>query len=100
MKTEAYQLGREWARLLIETIQEGIDSGEFKADTDPYLIRALILGAIEHLVLNRIMRGRPKDLISYVDPLTDTIIKGIQKDNSKKMLNFQINLDPKYLEPE
>ena len=98
MKTEAYQMGREWAHMIIETIQEGIESGEFKADTDPYLIRALILGAIEYLALNRILRGRSKVLISYVDPLTDTIIKGIQKENGPKVLNLQINLDPKQLE--
>ena len=39
LETEAYQLIREVSRMITRVIEEGIAADEFKADTDPYLVR-------------------------------------------------------------
>ncbi len=83
MDTEAYRLVREWSRMIIKVVEEGVESGEFKPDTDPYLVRSIILGTIEHMVISSILVGRPEKFLEHVDPLTDTVIGGIQKDGQE-----------------
>jgi len=94
LKTETYQVVREWARLFVDIIKEGIKSGEFKADTDPYLVRATVLGTIEHNVISRLLLGRPKSLISLVDPLTEILVQGIRQDEGLKGWRVKVALEP------
>ena len=60
LETEAYQLIREVSRMITRVLEEGIASDEFKSDTDPYLVRAVILGTIEHSVITWLLLDRPK----------------------------------------
>ncbi|MBW2410629.1 MAG: TetR/AcrR family transcriptional regulator, partial [Deltaproteobacteria bacterium] len=62
LKTEAYQLIREWSREIVNIVKEGIDSDEFKPDTNPYLVRSMILGTIEHCVTSWLLLGRYRNL--------------------------------------
>lgn len=94
LKTDTYQVVREWARLFVNIIKDGIESGEFKKDTDPYLVRALILGTIEHTVISWLLLGRPEDPRSLVDPLIDITIQGIQREETQKSWNINIRLEP------
>jgi AcrR family transcriptional regulator len=94
LKTEAYQLVRDWSRLTIDVVNEGMASGEFKPDTNPYLVRSAILGTIEHNVISWVLLGRPKDLMSLVDPLTDMVVQGIRQESDLKGWSLQIHLEP------
>lgn len=93
LKTDTYQVVREWSQLFIDVIKEGIESGEFSSDIDPYLVRAIILGTIEHSVISWLLLGRPEDLLALVDPLTDLIIQGIGQRNDLKGWNINITLE-------
>ena len=94
LETEAYQLIREVSRMITRVLEEGIASHEFKPDTDPYLVRAVILGTIEHSVITWLLLGRPQNLLELADPLTDIVIEGIRKDKQPKTVNFRLTLDP------
>lgn len=94
LNTEAYQTIREGFRIILSVIEEGIASGEFQEDTDPYLVRHVMLGAIEHIMIRRLLLGKPDDLLKYVDPLTDLVIEGIRKGGKPKALNLRIELEP------
>jgi AcrR family transcriptional regulator len=94
LETEAYQLIREVSRMITRVVEEGIAADEFKADTDPYLVRAVILGTIEHSVITWLLLDRPPNLLELADPLTDIIIEGIRKDRQPKTMNFRLTLDP------
>ncbi len=78
LKTDAYKLIREVAGKLLSIIQEGIDSGIFKKNTDALLVRSMILGCIEHLSIRWLLLGEPSNLVEHVDPLIDTILDGIR----------------------
>jgi AcrR family transcriptional regulator len=93
LKTDTYQVVREWARLFIDIVKEGIDAGEFREDIDPYLVRSVILGTIEHSVISWLLLGRPKDLLSLVDKLTDLVVKGIQMKDNLRGWTVHINLE-------
>jgi TetR/AcrR family fatty acid metabolism transcriptional regulator len=94
LETDAYQDVRELSRIILDVIQEGIDSGEFRPDCNPYLIRSVILGTIEHLVIRSILLGKPKNLTELVDPLTDLIMEGIVDEREKAGWNLNITLTP------
>ena len=94
LETEAYQLIREVSRMITRVVEAGIAADEFKADTDPYLVRAVILGTIEHSVITWLLLDRPQNLLELTDPLTDIVIEGIRKDTQPKTMNFRLTLDP------
>ncbi|MCP4050582.1 MAG: TetR/AcrR family transcriptional regulator, partial [bacterium] len=47
-KSVTYGMVRAYSKLLLQIIQEGIKMGEIRSDIDPYILRKVILGAIEH----------------------------------------------------
>jgi TetR/AcrR family fatty acid metabolism transcriptional regulator len=94
LETEAYQVVREGSRVILRVVEEGIATGEFRSDAQPILVRAVILGAIENLVIRRLLLGKPKDLLAFVDPLTDLVIQGIQAPPPGKGWNLRISVEP------
>jgi AcrR family transcriptional regulator len=94
LDTDAYQTVREGSRVILRVVEEGIASGEFKPNTDPYLVRSVLLGTIEHLVIRWVLLGEPQGLLQYVDPLTDIIIEGTGLQKETKAFNLRITLEP------
>ncbi len=78
LDTEGHHTIKAGVKHITQIIEQGMASGEFKKEVDPYLVRSMILGTIEHLVTNWVMTGNPGNLEEYVDPLIDTIILGIE----------------------
>ncbi len=76
--TSGHHVIKEGVKQITRVIEEGIESGEFKQELNPYLIRAMVLGTIEHLVTNWVMTGNPESLIQFVDPLIDSLLAGIE----------------------
>jgi AcrR family transcriptional regulator len=94
LKTEAYQVIRQWSRGIVNIVKEGIDAGEFKPDTNPYLVRSMILGTIEHCVTSWLLLGRYGNLLEVVDPLTDMVVQGIRNDRELTGWNINVSLEP------
>ncbi|MBU2546776.1 MAG: TetR/AcrR family transcriptional regulator [Proteobacteria bacterium] len=99
LDTEAYRIIREGFRVITRVVEEGVASREFRSDANPFLVRSVLLGTIEHLVIRRLLLGQPEDLMSLVDPLTDMIIQGIQKDEGPKGWHLRLVLDRDEGEP-
>ncbi len=76
--TTGHHAIKEGIKQITQVIEEGIDTGEFRPSLNPYLIRAMVLGTIEHLVTNWTMTGNPESLIQFVDPMIDTLLTGIE----------------------
>ncbi len=81
LNSEGHLEIKKGLRIIDETIQEGINAGEFRNDINVYLTRSIIIGTIEHLVTSWLMTGRPENLVNLVDPLIDTLIEGISSKN-------------------
>lgn len=94
LEEKAYQDIREISRIILQIIQEGITTGEFRADLNPHLIRSVILGTIEHMLTRRILLGKPENLVGFTDPLADLVIGGITSGKSETVWNLQIRLGP------
>ncbi|MBN1636939.1 MAG: TetR/AcrR family transcriptional regulator [Deltaproteobacteria bacterium] len=92
LKTKAYEKIRSIARMLLDCIVEGIENGSFKKDADPYLVRSMILGTIEHLCIRWQLLGTPSNLIEHVDPLIDIILEGIRLKQQPKNISIHLQL--------
>ncbi len=92
VETEAYKDVQELSRVLLDVIKEGIASGEFRSDIDPFLIRSAILGTIEHQVTRQVLLGKPENLVELVDPLTELIVGGIKARDGGKDWNLRVVL--------
>ncbi len=75
--SDAYGLVRKYAGIILGIIEEGIKNKEFKSDTDPHVLRKVILGAIEHACLGEIIFGRELDIDQVVSGITNIIFNGV-----------------------
>ena len=89
-KSEEYQTIRKVARMLLDIIKEGIQSGLFRKDLDPFVMRYVILGAIEHICIRRHLLGVPADLTKYIEPIVNLILNGAKPQASLR--NYRIDL--------
>ena len=92
LKTEAYQIVQSSAKIYIQVIKEGIQNGEFRHDINPYLVRSMIWGTIEHSVTRRSMLGEPHDLTGLADDIYDTIFTGIKALPEDPAINVKVTL--------
>ena len=92
LKTSAYQIVRSSARTTIAVIEEGIQDGEFRSDIQPYLIRAMIWGTIEHLVTRKSLLGQPEDLLALADEVVNTVFQGILAPRSDPAITVNVRV--------
>ena len=92
-KTDAYKIVQSTARITIDVLDEGIQSGEFRSDIQPYLVRAMIWGTVEHLVTRRCLLGKPDDLMGLVDDIIDTLFNGIVVPRKEPTINLKVNIE-------
>ena len=91
--TDAYNLVQSTARSAMDVLDEGIQNGEFRSDIQPYLLRAMIWGTVEHLVTRRCLLGKPDDLMGLVDDIIDTLFNGIVVPQKEPTINLKVNIE-------
>jgi len=72
----AYGMVRKYSRTILDLIENGMKKGEFKPDIDPYILRKVILGTIEHACLGEIIFGRELDIDEVSTGITNIIFNG------------------------
>ena len=78
--TEAHQEIRKSLKIIDRIIDEGINNGEFSSDINPYYVRVFMIGALEHIVINWLMRNKPKNLMDAFEPLFEIGLKIVNKE--------------------
>jgi len=82
IKSEAYQVVRESAKTVVEAFNEGVSYGVFRKDLDPYIVRNMVLGFIEHLTIQWLLIGRPESISAYRDIIFDMVMRAIEADET------------------
>lgn len=72
----AYEMIRKYSRTILEIIEKGIKNGELKRDMNPYILRKVILGAIEHACLGEIIFGKDLDIESVSTGIATIVFDG------------------------
>jgi hypothetical protein len=76
-ESEAYQLVRRYAHLFSDTIEECIETGEFRSDIPPRQIRDSIIGIIEHLTMHDVISGKTVDPDAYTRAASEIVLNGV-----------------------
>ena len=77
--SEAYALVKQFNRIIIGIINEGIAGGEIRDNLPPAYIRNAIFGTIEHSCLNRIFFNEPVSTADTAKIITDLLFQGIKR---------------------
>ena len=93
LKTVSYKIVRQSARYYIEVLKEGVLGGEFREDINPYLVRAVIWGTIDHTVTRKSLLGEPSDLMALVDAISESIFQGIRSRPDRETLRLKVQVD-------
>ena len=78
-QSEAYELVKQFNRIIIGIINEGIEGGEIRDDLPPASIRNAIFGAIEHSCLNRVIFNESVSTGDTAKFISDLIFNGIRR---------------------
>jgi AcrR family transcriptional regulator len=95
LNTEAYKTVQASGKLTIQVLEEGIKNGEFRPDIQPYTIRAMIYGTIDHLATRKSLLGKPDDLLSLADDITKAVFHGILLPQKKRELTVHVTVEQK-----
>jgi AcrR family transcriptional regulator len=102
--TDAHKEIRDYLKIVDRCVSEGIASGEIQADIDPYYLRATLIGSLEHIVINWLLRGKPEKLMDAFEPMFEVCLKLIEKKAEatgcpflcrKNVEPIQKNIEPK-----
>jgi TetR/AcrR family transcriptional regulator, fatty acid metabolism regulator protein len=92
-QTPAHTAIRQSAHRLLNCIKQGIADGTFKKDANPYLIRSMLLGTIEHLFIHWHMQGMPvrqSSIMEMLDPFIEIVLDGIRADKTEQGLTLYL----------
>jgi hypothetical protein len=77
--SETYQLVKDYAKIFLNIIDEGVRSGEIRDDIPPRLIRQVLMGSIEHVCLRAIIFDQEFSPDELTENLCELLFKGIVK---------------------
>ena len=67
-----------------------MEAGVFREDIDPYIVRNMIMGFIEHLTIQWLLVGRPECISHYRDIIFDMVIRAIEKRGDIETIDLKI----------
>jgi AcrR family transcriptional regulator len=92
--SDLHEMNRRYTQFLLDVIQAGIESGEFRADLPAPLLRDLVYGGIEHHTWNYMMdstdgrrRGRARgelDIDAIAEQIMTLLCEGIAASDLKQ----------------
>lgn len=90
LKSPAYQVVKKSTNSIIEAFNLGVKAGAFRDDIDPYLVRNMIMGFIEHLTIQWLLVGRPESITPYRDTIFEMVIRAIEKRGDTESIDLKI----------
>jgi TetR/AcrR family transcriptional regulator, fatty acid metabolism regulator protein len=95
-QTPAHTAIRRFSHGLLDCIREGVKDGTFKKDCNPYLVRSMLMGAVEHLFIHWHMQGMPGQKTGFtdmLDKLIDIVFDGIRAVKEDSGTTLYLKLD-------
>ncbi len=93
LKSKAYLVVRQAAQSIVDIYKEGLDQGVFRDDLDPYLVRNMVLGFIEHLTIQWLLLGRPQSISVYRDIIFDMVMRAIEKRPDANAIDLKVRVE-------
>lgn len=81
--SDAYELVKQYSRLIDEIVEEGIRNKEIRDDISMACVKDVIVGSIEHACLRAVIFDREFDEDLLARNLTETVIGGLANPGTK-----------------
>ena len=78
-----HAMNKRYTGLLLQVVNEGIASGEFRGDIPPALLRDMVYGGIEHHAWMFLTRRGALDAERTADQIVSVLMEGISTGKSK-----------------
>ncbi len=85
--SEMHRLNNRFVRGVMDTIRDGIESGEITSGTDPAMFRDMLFGGLEHIAQRTLFAGRPLDLEAEAARYVDLLLQGARPRTATDMPN-------------
>jgi hypothetical protein len=82
-------MNRQYTQFLVDTLQEGIDSGELRPDLPPLLLRDIVYGGIEHHTWNYVCGRGTLHAEKLADAMTSLVFDGLCVQSAPDPLEHQ-----------
>lgn len=95
-QTAAHAAIRLSAHRVIDAIREGIAHGTFRQDVDPYLVRSMLMGTIEHVFIQWHMQGMKRSeesMMAMLDPLLEIVFCGIRAKKDESGITLHLKME-------
>ena len=92
-ETAEYQVIQESARMMREIIEEGIAGGEFRAGLNPVIVRSMIIGTIDNLVVRKGLLGKPQNLTEMADGIIEVLFNGLLQPPAEDGVKIRLTWD-------
>ena len=76
-RSGSYKGVKRFMSQALAILKEGQEQGVIRQDLDLYLLRHLLLGALEHVVTRWLLRGEKEDIMLCHEQLSDLILNGV-----------------------
>lgn len=78
-ESETYRMVKDFTRVIMDIIVEGIENGEIRDDIAPKHLRRAVIGGIEYMILGAIIHHSAIDADSMQEDLCKIIFNGMKK---------------------
>jgi TetR/AcrR family fatty acid metabolism transcriptional regulator len=95
-QTAAHAAIRRSAHRVLDCVRDGIADGTFRQDANPYLVRSMLMGTVEHLFIHWHMQGMPKrdqSLLDLLDPFLEMVFSGIRAKKEDAQVTVRLKLE-------
>ncbi len=92
VQSPSYGVVREAMRPIVAFFKEGVEQGVFRDDLDPYIVRNMVLGFIEHLTIQWLLIGRPERISTYRDTIFDMVVRAIEKAKDEDCIELRVKI--------
>lgn len=76
--SEAYDMVKIYSATILDIIRQGIKNAEIKREVDPYALRQVILGSIEHACLTNLIFDKKINTESITKHICNIIFNGVR----------------------
>lgn len=87
--SELHAMNRRYTQFLVDAIQEGMQSGEFRSDIPLSLVRDLVYGGIEHHAWAYLCGRGDLDIDRLTDQVMNLLRRGIETPTTDESLSSQ-----------
>jgi len=88
LNTEVYANVKKLYSYLVEIFEEGLKTGEMKADLDSRIARDIFVGTLDHIITRWLLKDMSYSLFDNLDDTFDLIVSAFKANRSNSTVNL------------